>query len=49
MSITWRELVHTLRTSAINYEGYEFDNLFEAIKQHEPNLTIPYESYLDSV
>jgi hypothetical protein len=36
----WRELVQTLRTSAINFDGYEFDSLFEAIELHEPSLQI---------
>ena len=36
----WRELVRTLRTSAAEYEGFEFDNLFDSIQEHEPTLMI---------
>ena len=43
----WRELVQTLRTSASNYESYEFDNLFDAIEQYEPELVIAKSHLLD--
>lgn len=36
----WRGLVVTLRTCANDFEGYEFDNLFDAIEEHEPSLAI---------
>lgn len=38
--VEWRGLVVTLRTSAKNFEGYEFDDLFDAIQLYEPDLAI---------
>lgn len=40
MHFSWRGLVVTLRTCANDFEGYEFDNLFDAIEEHEPSLAI---------
>lgn len=39
-SSSWRGLVQTLRTSTFQYDAFEFDNLFEAIELHEPDLAI---------
>ena len=37
---SWRTLVVALRTCASDFEEYEFDNLFEGISEHEPELAI---------
>lgn len=40
MRVATGGLVVTLRTSAKNFEGYEFDDLFEAIEKYEPELVL---------
>lgn len=38
----WLRLVETLRTSASNYEEYQFTDLAAVVKEHEPDLALNF-------